>query len=425
MGVSALNIGVSGLRVEGDAIGVAGDNVANVNTPGFKRQRAIFQDVFNRGSNSGGSGARLLSIGQAFTQGSLMQTGQATDVALNGEGFFIVGGTVNGVTGTFYSRAGQFHVDPTGALVDPSGLNVMGRALGPDGALTTGLAAVKVPTGGIQAQATRELSISANLDASLDALPTPFDITRPETSSTTATSITVYDSLGAAHELAVYMNKLGDNQWEYRVVVNGDELNPIQPGTSVEVGGGLLIFNSDGALEGVSESQQVSLDFPSATPGQVVALDFGSSIGNGGTGLDGTTQFSMPSGVSSQNQNGFSSGGLTGISIAPDGNVLGFYTNGRSVSVGQLLIAKFRATDSLGRAGNNLWVETTESGAAAVAPPGAGGRGQVTAGAIEMSNVDMGEEMVSMIQHQRAFSASSKVIAAADEMLSQLMQLKP
>jgi flagellar hook protein FlgE len=424
MTVRALNIGVSGLRVESDAIGVAGDNIANVNTPGFKRQRAIFQDVFNRGSNAGGSGARLQEIGQAFTQGSLVNTGVNTDVALNGDGFFIVSGTVNGVTGNFYSRAGQFRVDPNGAIVDPTGLNVMGRALGLDGELSTGLRPLVVPTGGIPAHPTTEIDLAANVDASAPVLPTPFDIAQPSSTSTTATSITVFDSLGAPHSLDVYLNKLADNQWEYRAVVSGDEINPTQPGLNVEVGSGLLIFNTDGALETVSENQTISVDFLSATPGQIIDLDFGTSISDGGTGLDGTTQFSMPSGVSSQSQNGFSSGALTGISFAPDGTVLGLYTNGRSVPVGQLQVAKFRATDSLARAGNNLWVETSESGPPAVAAPGAGGRGQVTAGTIESSNVDIGEEMVSMIQHQRAFSASSKVIATADEMLSQLMQLK-
>lgn len=424
MTVRALNIGVAGLRVEGDAIGVAGDNIANVNTPGFKRQRAIFQDVFNRGSNAGGSGARMQEVGQVFTQGSLVQTGLATDVAVAGDGFFIVAGTVNGVTGSFYTRAGQFRVDPSGAIIDPSGLNVMGRALQRDGTLSNGLAPIVVPTGGIPAQPTTELALAANVDASAEPLPVAFDPTQPTATSTTATSMVVYDSLGAPHSLDIYLNKVGDNQWEYRVLVSGDELNPTQPGTNVEVGSGSLQFNTDGALETVSTGQVISVDFQSATPGQLIEVDFGTSITDGGTGLEGMTQFSMPSGVSSQSQNGFASGALTGISIAPDGTVLGLYTNGRSVPVGQLQVAKFRATDSLGRAGNNLWVETSESGPPAVAPPGSGGRGQVTAGTIESSNVDIAEEMVSLIQHQRAFSASSKVIATADEMLSQLMQLK-
>jgi flagellar hook protein FlgE len=424
MSVRALNIGVSGLRVEGEAIGVVGDNVANVNTPGFKRQRAVFQDVFNRGSNAGGSGARLADVGQAFTQGSLVNTGVPTDVALNGDGFFIVGGSVNGVTGTFYSRAGQFKVDPTGAIVDPNGLNVMGRALQPDGSLTAGLGRLSVPTGAIAPQATTDMAITANLDSSATVPGAAFDPTDPNQTSNSATSMTVFDSLGAPHSLDVYFNKLGPNQWEYHVVASGDELSPAQPGVDVEIGGGSLAFDSDGALQTFTESAPITANFLSATPGQVIDISFGNAIDDGGTGLDGSTQFSMPTSVSSQSQNGFSSGSFTGISIAPDGMVLGLYTNGRSVPVGQLQVAKFRAVEQLARAGTNLWIETSESGPAAVAPPGAGGRGQVSAGTIENSNVDLGEEMVSMIVHQRAYSASSKVIATADEMLSQLMQLK-
>jgi flagellar hook protein FlgE len=423
MSVRALNIGVSGLRSEAEALGIAGDNIANVNTPGFKRQRAVFEDVFSRG-NAGGSGTRMADVGQAFTQGALVATGQPTDVALNGDGFFVVGGTVNGVTGMFYSRAGQFHVDPSGALVDPANMNVMGRALQADGTLSVGLRPIRVPTGAIPAQATSEMTLNANLDASAPALPTPFDINQPSETSTTATSLTVFDSLGASHSLDIYMNKLGDNQWEYRVVAQGDDLNPTQPGLNVEVGSGQLIFNTDGALETRSESAALTVDFASATPGQAITLDFGTSISDGGTGVDGTTQFSMPSGVSSQSQNGFSSGSFTGIGIEPDGTVLGQFSNGRSVPLGQLQVAKFRAVESLARAGQSLWAETTESGTPAIAPPGAGGRGQVTSGSIENSNVDLAEEMVSMIQHQRAFSANSKVIATADEMLSQLMQIK-
>jgi flagellar hook protein FlgE len=423
MSVRALNIGVSGLRSEGEALGIAGDNIANVNTPGFKRQRAVFEDVFNRG-NAGGSGTHMSDVGQAFTQGALVSTGQATDVALNGDGFFIVSGTVNGVTGLFYSRAGQFHIDPSGALVDPGNMSVMGRALQPDGSLSVGLRPIKVPTGAIPAQPTTEMTLTANLDASAPVLPVTFDVQQPSQTATTGTSITVFDSLGTAHSLDVYMNKLGDNQWDYHVVAHGDDLNPPQPGVNVEVGSGQLIFNTDGALETRSESQAISVDFASATPGQLITLDFGTSISDGGTGLSGTTQFSMPSGVSSQSQNGFSSGSFTGISMSPDGTVLGQFSNGRSVPLGQLQVAKFRAVESLARAGNNLWAETRESGTAAVAAPGAGGRGQVTAGSVEGSNVDLAEEMVSMIQHQRAFSANSKVIATADEMLSQLMLLK-
>ncbi len=426
MTLGALKIGVSGLRVEGEAIGVVADNLANVNTPGFKRQRAEFEDVFNRGggSNAFGSGVRLGGVGQAFTQGSVVQTGLATDLAINGEGLFIVGGSVNGLTGTFYSRAGQFHLDQSGTLVDPSGLMLMGKVLRADGTLSAGIAPLTVPTGSIPAQSTTALSLVANLDASDNPLPVPFDAQNPSSTSNLSASLAVFDSLGAAHSLDLYFNNIGPGQWEYRAVVRGDELNPNQPGSNVEVGSGTLSFTSDGALDVFSETQPISVDFAAATPGQAIGVDFGAAIADGGSGLAGTTQFSMAGGVSSQSQNGFAAGALTGISVDADGSMLGLYTNGRSVLVGQVQLAKFRALDSLARAGNNLWVETPESGMATVSAPGSGGRGQLSAGSIESSNVDVGEEMVTMIQHQRAFSASSKVLATADEMLSQLMQLK-
>jgi flagellar hook protein FlgE len=421
-----MQLGVSGLRAEGDAIGVVSDNIANLNTPGFKRQRAEFQDVFNRGGSgtASGGGIRLGGIQQVFGQGSLNQTGLATDVALNGEGFFLVAGSVNGLTSTFYTRSGQFKIDPAGSLVDPTGLQVLGRAMRSDGTLTAAITPLTVPTGAIPAEATTALTVTANLDASAPAPIDAFDVQNPSTTSSMGTTIDVFDSLGAPHTLEIYFNNLGPGQWEYRAIMRGDDLDPNQPGTNVEVGSGSLSFTSDGALDTVSPSQPVTIDFAQASPGQIIEVGFGTAIADGGEGLDGTTQFSMPGGVSSQSQNGFASGALTGINIAADGTVLGLYTNGRSVPVGQLQVAKFRATDALARAGNNLWVETAESGAPAVAAPGAGGRGQVSAGSLEASNVDLGEEMVTLIAHQRAFSANSRVIASADEMLSQLMQLK-
>jgi flagellar hook protein FlgE len=421
-----MQLGVSGLRAEGDAIGVVSDNIANLNTPGFKRQRAEFEDVFNRGGSgtASGGGIRLGGIQQVFGQGALNQTGLATDVALNGDGFFLVAGNVNGLTGTFYTRSGQFRIDPAGSLVDPMGLQVLGRTMRSDGTLAAAITPLTVPTGAIPAEATTELTVTANLDASAVVPSDPFDVQNPSTTSSMGTTIEVFDSLGAPHSLEIYFNNLGPGQWEYRAIMRGDDLDPNQPGTNVEVGSGSLSFTSDGALDTFSPNQPVTIDFAQASPGQAIEVDFGTAIAEGGGGLDGTTQFSMPGGVSSQSQNGFASGALTGINIAADGTVLGLYTNGRSVPVGQLQVAKFRSTDSLARAGNNLWVETAESGAAAVAAPGAGGRGQVSAGSLEASNVDLGEEMVTLIQHQRAFSANSRVIASADEMLSQLMQLK-
>jgi flagellar hook protein FlgE len=425
MTVRTLQTGVSGLRTEREAMDVVADNLANLNTAGFKRQRSGFEDVFLSDAGQGpGAGSRMGSVDQVFTQGTLQQTGNATDVALTGEGFFAVAGSVNGVTGAFYSRAGTFHFDALGSLVDASGLAVLGRPALPDGTIAASVQPLAVPSSAVPANPTSAFDLVLNLNAE-QLLPTQaFDAQSPATTASFGTSIAVFDSLGAPHSLDVFFNKLGDNQWEYRVLVRGDELNPTQPGVNVEVGSGGVAFTTDGALQTFSENQPIDVSFAGATPNQNIAFNLGPSVDAGGSGLDGATQFSTASGVSSQSQDGFASGALSGVRISPDGMVEGLYSNGRARRVGQLQVAAFRSPDGLARAGSNLWASTTESGDAVLGNPGSGGRGTLSAGALELSNVDVGEEMVSMIQHQRAFSANSKVIAAADDLLSQLMQLK-
>lgn len=424
MSLRFLQLGVSGLKVEGDAIGVVGDNIANVNTPGFKRQRSVFEDLFNRGGNTfGGAGVRLGDIQQVFTQGALVQTGGTTDLALTGEGFFVLRGNVAGIQGDFFSRAGQFRLDANGALVDPSGLQVMGRPANPDGTLAAAVVPLTVPTAALPAEATTQVTLVANLDAGAAVASGAFDPAQPGVGAALASSVRVYDSLGAEREISVYWRKTADNTWEYHALASGDDLNPNQPGVNVEVGSGTINFTTDGALSDFAGTP-LTIDFENATPGQVIDLGMGTSINAGGTGLDGLTQFAMQSSVSSVAQDGYSSGSLSGVSVGADGTVIGQYTNGQNLPVGQLVVAKFASTTSLGRAGNGLWIATTESGGAVFGSPGSGGRGLVSQGSIESSNVDVAEEMVSMIRHQRAYSANSKVITAADDMLSQLMQIK-
>ena len=170
MVLRALYSGVSGLRAEGEAIGIVGDNIANVNTVGFKSQRAVFEDVLGHSILAGtssalpGSGVRVGDIQQMFTQGNLANTGVATDIALNGDGFLVVGGTVDGITGNFYTRAGQMVVDETGFLVNPQGLNLQGYLANPDGTLQASVSDLRVPTASLQPFATTEIEITANLD---------------------------------------------------------------------------------------------------------------------------------------------------------------------------------------------------------------------------------------------------------------------
>ena len=429
MVLRAMFSGVSGLRAEGEALGVVGDNIANVNTVGFKAQRAVFQDVLGHSILAGtssalpGSGVRMGDVQQLFTQGSITNTGVSTDVALNGDGFLVVQGTVDGITGNFYTRAGQLTLDKDGFIVNQQGLNVQGYLANADGTLQASVNDLQVPTASLQPFATTGIQVTANLDPRDPVLT--FDVTQPATTSNFSTSISVFDSLGTARTLDVYFNNAGGNLYNYSVVAHGEDLAGGTAGVDQIVGTGTLQFNSDGALD-TATTPPLSVSFAGgATANQPIELDFGPDITNdGSTGLLGTTQFASDSAVSSQSQDGYTSGEFSGLAIDGTGLVQGLYTNGQKVTIGQLAVAKFRSNDGLGRAGQNLWIETRESGTAALGGASTGGRASVSAGALESSNVDLGEEFVGLIQHQRSFSANSKTITTADEMLQELINIK-
>lgn len=430
MVLRSLNTGVTGLRAEGDAISVNADNIANVNTVGFKYQRAIFEDQLGRSILAGtssalpGAGVRMSSVQVMHMQGTLSNTGLSTDLALSGDGFFVVEGTVNGLTSEFYTRAGQFTLDKDGYMVNQGGLRVQGYAANQDGTFDAALTDVRVPTSAIPPRVTQNVTVVANLD-STEAIPTlPFDPQDPSGTSNFSTTITVFDSLGAAHSLDTYFVKTGPNAWSYHTLASGDELTPPQPGLNVEVGAGTLTFNTDGSLNTMTATTPITVDFTGATAGQAITLDFGTGTAGGGTGLDGITQFASAENVSSQMQDGYASGDFSGIAVDGQGVVQGLYTNGEKIAISQLGIAKFVSNDGLGRAGNQLYIATRDSGEAAMGTAGSGGRAAVSSGALEASNVDLGSEFVGLIQHQRAFSANSKTITTADEMLQELINVK-
>jgi flagellar hook protein FlgE len=435
MVLRAMYSGVSGLRAEGEALGVVGDNIANVNTTGFKAQRALFQDVLGHSILAGtssslpGSGVRVGDIQQMFTQGTLQNTGVSTDVALNGDGFFVVKGTVEGLSSNFYTRAGTFTIDREGALVNPAGLKVQGYAANGDGTFAASVSDVQAPTAALPARATELIEVTANLDAADTAIDTalnPWDPQNPANTANFSTTMTVYDSLGNGHTLDVYFRKSDtvDNTWDYHVIADGDDVVGGTAGQNFELGtGGTMAFTTNGALNTISNTA-FTVDFNGATAGQAITLDFGTAIADGGTGLDGTTQFAGASNVSSQSQDGYASGDFSGVAIDGTGVVQGLYTNGQKIAMAQLAVAKFRSNDGLGRAGQNLWIETRDSGTAAMGTAGSGGRGATSSGALEGSNVDLAEEFVGLIQHQRSFSANSKTITTADEMLQELINIK-
>lgn len=428
--LSSMNSGVSGLKAESEALGVTGDNIANVNTSGFKAQRAVFEDVLGHsilaGTSTGlpGSGVRVGDIQQMFTQGTLSNTGVSTDVALNGDGFFVVKGTVDGVSSDFYTRAGEFVINKDGKLTNTQGLKVQGYQANGDGTFAASLSDVTAPTAALPARATTEIDITANIDSSAQVITAAWDPQDPANTANFSTTMAIYDSLGNAHTADVYFRKTADNAWDYHVLVPGADMNPPVAGNS-EIGSGALTFTTNGALDTEAVTTAITATFGGgATAAQAIDINFGTSIAEGGTGLDGTTQFAGPSNVSAQKQDGYASGDFSGVSVDGQGVVTGLYTNGQKIAMSQLGVAKFRSNDGLGRAGQNLWIATRESGTAAMGTAGSGGRGATTGGALEGSNVDLASEFVSMIQHQRSFSANSKTITTADEMLQELIGLK-
>lgn len=422
----AMYAGVSGLTAESGALGVVGDNVANTNTIGFKQSRAVFADVLGgaMGGNGSGSGVRMTRTQQIFAQGALLTTGQGTDVALSGDGFFCVNGTVDGQNGTFYTRAGQLSMRNDGALVTTEGLAVQGYASDGNGGFSTSVSKLQLPSTPIPPKTTTSMKVAANLDASATTPAGAWDPQNPSATSNLATSMTVYDSLGNGHAVDVYFRKNSAGSWDYHMLAQGADVAGGTAGTNVEVGTGTLTFGTDGSLLNTTTTTPATASFNGATAGQAIALDFGTPTTAGGTGLDGLTQFGAPSSISAQSQNGYASGSLTGVHIGSDGVISGSYTNGQTLAAGQLAIAKFRSNDGLGRAGHNLWTATRESGDAALGSVGTGGRAALVGGSLEQSNVDVTQQFVELIAHQRAFQANSKTITTADQMLQELMTIK-
>jgi len=412
---------ISGLHANSDGLAIVGDNLANINTPGFKEQRTSFEDVLGRslldsgGQQQSGAGTRICAPRQVFSQGNLAVTGAQGDVALSGDGFLVVRGTVGGVTGDFYSRAGQLRLDRDGYLVNPDGLVVQGWANRSDGIATASLSALRVVTAALPPRATTTLQVCANLDANASLSEAAWDPQLPTNTSNFSTSLEVYDSLGQVHNLDVYFRKVGAGSWQWHAVVNAAETAGATSGEFREVGSGSLSFGGNGRLAASAVTNPITIDFQSVPGDQRISLDFGPTGVPDGLAL-GCSQYARSFGVSSQTQDGYSSGAVAGFEIDGTGLVSARYTNGENFAIGSMAIARFRANEGLGRAGNGLWMATNESGTAALGSANSGGRAAVTHGAIESANVSVSTELVELIVYQSAFNASSKVFATANAM---------
>ena len=429
--------GVTGLSTHASGLGVVGDNIANVNTVGYKTERAVFSDLLGRSmlaTNQSGSGVQMSKITRTFSQGTFLPTDSPTDLAINGKGFFIVNGSLSGVNGNFYSRAGMFTLDNSGNLVNPQGYKLQGYVVNSDGVLDIQLGDLNIANSVLPPKATTSIEVFANLDSTSTVNPggAAFLTTSPGTTSNFSTAVTVYDSLGSAHRVDVYFRKTASGppaDWEYHALVDGGDITGGTAGVAVEMAAGDLEFTSDGWLN--TETATTSWDsVGGATPtflgasGQAVTFDFGESIADGGNGRAGTTQYASSSSIRSQEQSGYSTGELAGVGVEGNGNIMAIYSNGEQRMVGQVALATFKAEEELARAGEGLWLETEESGAALVGGAASGAAGSVTSAALEQSTVDLAGEFVNLIAYQRGFQANSRTITTADQLYTEIVNLK-
>ncbi len=424
MGISsALYSGVSGLNTNSQAMSVIGNNLANTNTLGFKGSRSVFSDLLSGSINGSGGisqvgrGVGMSTVDQVFSQGTFESTESGLDVAIEGEGFFILKEPDNNTE--FYSRAGAFRFDDDGYLVNPEGFRAQGKLYDEDGNLAPGEPTDMqvINAGLVKGQATSTLDFNTNLDSTTE-LPTvaPFAADDPD-SYNLASAVTVYDTLGNPQILNVYFIKTAANTWSTAWSAVTDD------GNDTALGGIFadnLAFNADGILP------NAALDPPLPTTITIDAADIDWANGTTPTEivvtLD-TTQFNNQSKVLSREQNGYAAGSLTGVDIDEDGILTASYSNGEEGKIGQFALAKFFNPNGLELAGSNTYIATLDSGAPRIGLPGPE-LGKVFTNSLEQSNVDMGAEFVRMITVQRGFQANSKIITTVDELLGELINLK-
>jgi flagellar hook protein FlgE len=425
---------ISGLKNHQTMMDVVGNNIANVNTTGFKQSRVTFQDILSQtvrgasgpqGGRGGvnpeqvGLGVILGGIDTIQSQGTLQSTGKSTDMAIQGDGYFVM----NDGKQDFFTRDGSFDLGIDGTLVNPSsGMHVMGWQANP----TTGLVNTAVPPtvltvpigGGMTGKGSTSLTVTGNLDSnntgpgSTTAVP-PIPVGVPVVLSTT-----VYDAQGNAVPVTLTATKTANNLWTVVATVP-----PVAPATvPAVVGTGAVVFTGAGKILTVTGTPAavppltgvpLTLTLPSgATSPQTVMLD-----------LSQITQLAGTSSLSS-NTDGASAGTLTSFTVGKAGDVTGIYSNGYKQPLGQMALGSFANPSGLVKAGGNLFAASPNSGTASIGTPASNGRGDIATGFLEGSNVDLAQQFTNMIMAERGFQANSKVITTSDEILQDLVNLK-
>ncbi len=398
--------GIGGMKNFQTKLDVIGNNIANVNTFGFKKGRTTFKDLVsqqlsgasNPTDNRGGTNPRQIGLGSTIatvdtihTQGSLQTTGRALDLGISGDGFFIV----NDGNLSYYTRAGNFYLDREGTLVNSDGLRVMGYGVDVNGNIDqNNFTSLRIPTGDVMAPTpTTEVSFKGNLKADT------------EQGQNVSVQYKVVDTLGVVHDIDVTFTKGAGNNWTYTVSAPGAANVTAPPANQT------ISFNSTGAVNGGGMTN-VSLQ-----PGN------GANPVNFALDLSAITQFAGSNTVDLDAINGNFEGILESFNISQTGEINGVYSNGEVRVLGQIALANFNNPGGLTKSGDNLYQVSNNSGVPNIGVAGVG-RGMMTSSTLEMSNVDLSEEFTEMIVAQRGFQANTRIITTSDEILQELVNLK-
>lgn len=407
--IGSLYSGISGLKANTSAMAVIGDNIANVNTTGFKTSRVEFANIFNatlgQSRNQVGRGVTMTGTSANWNSGTIETTNTVTDLALNGPGMFIVRDPSN--SGQYYTRAGQFEFNNDNLLVNSDGMEVQGYSLDAAGNIGA-IGTITLPAGVSTPQATSEITMGINLDAGA-AVGDTFD-----------TTISVYDSVGNSVELNVNFERTSagvPSEWSYYVVPSTGTATPTAGTPNV------FAFDASGNLvPGSSTPSGTDPQIVLTLPGETLTIDW--TVLDGGVSDGSITQYAGSSVKTSQTQDGFPSGMLQGISVDEEGIFTALYSNGTMSPFAQIAVADFASYAGLAKQGSNLFTSSLASGQPVVSVPNTAGVGAIAPSSLEQSNVDLAQEFVALITTQRAFQANSKVITTSDEVLSELINIK-
>ncbi|MBK5962735.1 flagellar hook protein FlgE [Thiocystis minor] len=436
----AFNIGLSGLNAAAADLKVTGNNIANVGTTAFKQSRAEFGDIFTRSygtisKTNIGAGVRLIANTQQFTQGTLEFTDNSLDLAITGRGFFVLNGEGN--DDNTYTRAGAFQVDDEGYIVNNGAppLRLQGfpptDPTDPKSLFRTGLRSdMQINLGDSPPNATADIAAQINLRS--DATPptvATFSSDDPD-SYNFSTSTTVYDSLGTPRAVTMYFIKKATpaGTWDAKVEMDGRD--PPDPKEVIETIP--LTFDANGLLTAPAPNAKTPLTIPMAKFKPVNGATVGpDDPANGATGtniinldLTGTTQYGQSFAVTSLEQDGYTTGRITGVDADEAGVLFIRYSNGRALPLGQVALADFDNPQGLQQIGDNSWAETTSSGGPVVFAPGTGSLGTIQGGALETANVDLATELVNLITAQRNYQANSQTISAANTITQTILNIQ-